>query len=98
MKQAADVLRAALTGEVIVPGDPSYDEARSVFNAMVDKRPAVIARCATTEDVVACVDVARERELEIAVRAGGHSVVGYGVCEGGLLIDLAGLKTIEVDP
>jgi FAD/FMN-containing dehydrogenase len=87
-----------LSGDLIVPGDPGYDDAREVFNAMHDKRPAAIARCARTEDVVAAVGFAREHGLVVAVRSGGHSVAGLSVCDGGLLIDLSGLKRIEVDP
>jgi FAD/FMN-containing dehydrogenase len=93
-----DALRAQFSGEVIVPGDSRYDESRAVFNAMHDKRPAVIARCASTQDVVTAVDIARENRLLIAVRSGGHSVAGLGVCDGGMLIDLGGLKEIHVDP
>jgi FAD/FMN-containing dehydrogenase len=91
-------LGETLTGDVIVPGDARYDECRSVFNAMHDKRPAVIARCASTADVVAAVGFARRQQLEVAVRSGGHSVGGLSVCEGGILIDLAGLKQIAVEP
>jgi FAD/FMN-containing dehydrogenase len=94
----ADALRAHFAGDVIVPGDSRYDESRQVFNAMHDKRPAIIARCSTTEDVVSAVNVARENGLLIAVRSGGHSVAGLSVCEGGMLIDLGGLKKIEVRP
>lgn len=91
-------LRAAFSGEVILPGDTGYEESREVFNGMVDRRPAVIAKCATTDDVVAAVGVARDHGLEMAVRCGGHSVAGFSICDGGILIDLAGLKHIEVDP
>jgi FAD/FMN-containing dehydrogenase len=92
------VLKGTLEGQVILPDDRGYDDARQVFNAMHDKRPALIARCASTADVVAAVNFARGNALEIAVRSGGHSVAGLSVCDGGILIDLAGLKKIEVDP
>lgn len=87
-----------LEGEVLRPNGAGYDEARKVFNAMIDKRPAVIARCASTEDVVAAVDFARERDLAIAVRSGGHSVAGMSICDDGMLIDLGGMKHVDVDP
>ena len=91
-------LEAGFTGELILPGDPRYDRSRSVFNAMIDRHPALIARCASSADVAAAVSFARETGLAVAVRGGGHSVVGYGVCDGGIVIDLGGLKSIEVDP
>jgi FAD/FMN-containing dehydrogenase len=90
-------LDAVFTGELIRPGDPRYETSRTVFNAMIDKHPALIARCATTVDVAAAVRFARETGLAVAVRGGGHGVVGYGVCDGGIVIDLGGLKSIEVD-
>jgi FAD/FMN-containing dehydrogenase len=93
-----DELREVLSGELILSGDPGYDEARSVFNAMIDRRPAAIARCQTTADVAIAVNFARETELDIAVRSGGHSVAGLSVCDDGVVIDLAGLKRIDVDP
>jgi FAD/FMN-containing dehydrogenase len=92
-----DVLSEQFAGELIAPGDPSYDLSRRVFNAMIDRRPALIARCATTADVAAAVRFARETGLVVGVRSGGHSVTGLGVCDGGIVIDLGGLKTIEVD-
>jgi FAD/FMN-containing dehydrogenase len=95
--EPADALRGGFSGEVLVPDQPGYDEARRVFNAMIDRRPAVIARCADTADVVAAVDVARERGLVVAVRCGGHSVAGLSTCDDGMVIDLGGLKAIEVD-
>jgi FAD/FMN-containing dehydrogenase len=91
-------LEARFTGELILPGDPRYDASRAVFNAMIDRHPALIARCATSADVAAAVRFARETGLAVAVRGGGHSVVGHGVCEGGIVIDLASLKSIKVDP
>ena len=95
---ALDDLRRRLSGRVFLPGDADYDDAREIFNVMHDKRPAVIARCACTADVVACVDVARRSGMLVAVRSGGHSVAGNSTCEGGMVVDLAGLGRVEVDP
>jgi FAD/FMN-containing dehydrogenase len=92
------VLREIFSGDLILPGDPRYDRSRSVFNAMIDRRPALIAGCTTTADVAAAVGFARESGLVVAVRGGGHSVAGLSVCEGGIVIDLAGLNGIDVDP
>jgi FAD/FMN-containing dehydrogenase len=94
---ALDTLRSVLKGEVLSPRDGGYDSARRVFNAMVDRRPALIARCAATADVVACVRFAREHELAVAVRGGGHSLAGLALCDGGLVIDLSPMKEIRVD-
>ena len=91
-------LRATLSGSVLTAGDSGYEECRKVFNAMHDKRPGVIARCASTADVVHAVNFAREHRLPVAVRCGGHSVAGFSVCDEGVLIDLAGLNRIDVDP
>ena len=97
-KTAAQDLRHELPGEVIAPNDPGYDEARRVWNAMIDKRPGVIVRPRGADDVVAAVDHARKRELPVAVRCGGHSVAGKSVCDDGLLIDLSLMKGVRVDP
>jgi FAD/FMN-containing dehydrogenase len=90
-------LRASFRGELIVPGDPAYDAARRVYNGMIDRRPALIARCADVADVIAGVNFAREKKLLLAVRGGGHNGPGLGVCDDGLVIDLSRLKGIRVD-
>jgi FAD/FMN-containing dehydrogenase len=91
-------LRERLSGQLIVADDPGYDEARKVFNGMIDRRPAAIARCASTDDVAAAVRFAADNDLPIAVRSGGHSVAGMCICDDGILVDLGGLKRIQVDP
>jgi len=87
-----------LGGALLRPGDEAYDEARTLFNSMIDKRPALIAQCAGPRDVIAALRFGREQGLEIAVRAGGHSVAGASLCDGGLVIDMRPMKDIAVDP
>lgn len=91
-------LRASLRGALICPGDADYDEARKVWNANVDKRPALIARCAGTADVISAVNFARTNDVLVSVRGGGHNIPGNCVCNGGLVIDLSRMKGIRVDP
>ena len=91
-------LRRGFQGQVLLPDQDGYDQARQVWNAMVDRRPAVIARCASPADVAAAVGFARARNLEIGVRCGGHSVLGISVPEGGLMVDLSLLRSVRVDP
>src|SRR5436190_8726115 len=92
-----DELRRALAGGVLVPADAGYDAARRCFNALVDRRPAVIARCAGAADVATAFEFARAHGLEVAVRGGGHNPAGHCVCDGGLVIDLSQMRRVEVD-
>ncbi|CAL9661807.1 Mitomycin radical oxidase [Streptomyces sp. enrichment culture] len=94
----ADGLRSSLRGEVIDRGHPGYDEARTVWNGLVDRRPALIARCTGTADVVEAVRVAREHRPVVSIRGGGHQVAGSAVCDDGLVIDLSRMKGVHVDP
>jgi FAD/FMN-containing dehydrogenase len=90
--------RTRLDGRLLLPGDTGYDEARTVWNAMVDRRPQMIFRCASTGDVVTAVRTARELDLEIGVRCGGHGALGLAVPDGGLMIDLTPMGAVRVDP
>jgi hypothetical protein len=93
-----DELRAAVDGRVIVPGEPGYDEARTLWNADVERRPSVVVLCASASDVVAALRFAQEAGLEVAVRGGGHSAYGASSCDDGLMIHLGGLNKVTVDP
>ena len=93
-----DEMRSSFTGELIGPADPGYDQSRRVHNGLIDKRPALIARCRTVPDVADAVRTGREQAAEISVRGGGHGVAGLAVTDGGLMIDLAPMKGIKVDP
>ena len=95
---AMTAFRASLRGVSLAPSEPGYDAARVVFNRMIDRRPALIARCAGAADVIASVKFAREHGLSASVRAGGHSIAGKAICDGGLMIDLSAMKGIRVDP
>lgn len=95
---ALTALREDLTGDVFAPGDPGYDDARAVFNAMIDRRPAVIAQCADESDVVRSVRFARDLDLKIAVRGGGHSVAGMATNDAGVVIDLRRMHEVTVHP
>lgn len=93
-----DELRAGARGEVLTPDDPGYDDARRIWNGMHDRHPALIVRCTGTADVVAAVNVARENELLVSVRGGGHNVAGNAVADRGMMIDLSPMRGIHVDP
>jgi hypothetical protein len=96
--EALSLLPADLRGELIVPGDPGYDEARAVYNGMIDKYPAAIARCLDAADVVTCVRFGRNHGVALAVRGGGHNAGGLGVADDALVIDLSRLRSTTVDP
>src|SRR5262249_40918757 len=91
-------LRDQFAGELIGPDDGRYTTTRPVWSGMVDRRPALIARCTGEDDVVAALRFAREADLAVAVRGGGHNVAGNAICDGGVVIDLGALKGIGVDP
>jgi FAD/FMN-containing dehydrogenase len=95
--KSLDELRHSLAGAVIDPAAPEYDTARRGFNALINRRPAVIARCKNADDVAVAFDFARSNALEVAVRGGGHNPAGHCVCEGGLVIDLSNMRAVEVD-
>src|SRR4026207_2146611 len=95
---ALEQLTTIFTGRLLQPSDAGYDESRRVHNGLIDKRPALIARCHGTADVADAVKLARSKALEIAVRGGGHNVGGRGTIDGGLMIDLSPMKGIHVDP
>lgn len=91
-------LADGFSGTLLEPGAPGYETAREVWNGMFDRRPGLIAHCATEEDIRRTVQLASSRNLQVAVKGGGHSVAGYSAVEGGLLIDLSGMRTVSVDP
>jgi FAD/FMN-containing dehydrogenase len=91
-------LRGRMTGQVVTPDDAGYDEARAIYNGMIDRRPAIIARCRSVADVQAALDAGRSAGLAIAVRGGGHNGPGFGTVEGGLVIDLSAMDAVHVDP
>jgi FAD/FMN-containing dehydrogenase len=95
---ALQALRAAVSGEVITAADPGYDASRAVWNALIDRRPAVIVGALTTSDIAAAVRFAGDHALPISVRGGGHNVAGHAVCEGGVMVNLSALRDVVVDP
>src|SRR5438046_4366757 len=97
-ENSIDNVKANLRGRLIEPGDKDYDEARKVYNGMIHKKPRLIARCADVADVIRSVNFARENDLLLAIRSGGHNAGGLGICDDGLVIDLASIKYTRVDP
>lgn len=95
--ESVQALRSALRGRLLTARDPGYDEERSIWNAMIDRRPGLIARCAGASDVVRAVNFAKERNLLVSIRGVGHNIAGNAVCDGGLMISLTGMKSVRVD-
>ncbi|SAL17102.1 FAD-binding oxidoreductase [Caballeronia humi] len=96
--EVIDTLKSKVRGAVLAPSDPGYDEARTVWNATIDKRPAVIVRCAGAADVIATVNFARDNGLVLSVRGGAHNIAGSAVCDDGVMLDLSTMKSVRVDP
>ena len=96
-RQAIDDFRDRLRGTLLLSGDPGYDDARSIWNAMIDRRPALIARCLGVADVVACVNFARNQGLALSIKGGGHNISGLAVCDDGLMIDMSLMRGVFVD-
>src|SRR5438045_8796519 len=90
-------LRPKLRGALLLPADPGYDESRSIWNAMIDRRPAAIARCLGVADVVTCVNFAREHHLPLAIKGGGHNISGLAVADGALMLDMSAMRGVWVD-
>src|SRR5215472_13915511 len=99
-KDAINKLKSKLSGNLILTGDPGYDKARRVFalNPDTDKHPAIVAQCRSEEDVLRCIDFAHRQQMEVAVRSGNHSFLGWGSCDKGIVIDLSQMKSVAVDP
>jgi len=98
LEQSINEFSTQLRGELIQPGDPTYDETRKVYNGMIDKRPALIAQCVDAADVISAVNFGRENDVTIAIRGGGHNGPGFGTVDDGLVIDLGRMRGIRVDP
>lgn len=97
-EEILSALRRKMDGALVLPGEEGYDAARTIWNAMVDRRPALVARCMGAADVIRAVKLARDAKLLLSVRSGGHNIAGNAVCDGGLLIDLSLMKSVHVDP
>ena len=91
MPTSIEQLRAQVHGQVVTPEDEGYEEARTVYNAMIDRRPRAVVRCVDTDDIVAAVNFARDNGLALAIRGGGHSVPGFGTVDDGVVADLSGI-------
>ncbi len=97
-QQIVNDFKEKLTGHLLLPGDQGYNEARKIWNGIIDRRPAFIVRCKNSDDVIYAVNLARDHNLLLSVRAGGHNIAGNAVCDGGIMIDLSLMKSVRVDP
>jgi len=97
LTRATENLKGKVKGQVVLPGDPNYEEVRKIWNAMIDRRPAVIVQCTGADDIAHAIQFARQNGLEISIRGAGHNIAGNAVCEGGMMIDLSTMKNIRVD-
>jgi FAD/FMN-containing dehydrogenase len=95
---ATDAFHAAFAGTLVFPEDPQYNEVRQIWNGMIDRRPSLIARCGSADDVVRSLDFVRQHDLPFSIRGGGHNIAGNAVCDGGLMIDLSLMKDVSIDP
>src|SRR6185436_15103258 len=97
-KKQIDDFKAQIRGGVLTPADAEYEEARSVWNAAIDRRPAMIVRCLGTPDVIAAVKFARQHRASLSIRGGGHNIAGLAVCDGGVMLDMSRARGVRVDP
>ena len=97
-QDVVSALRGKVRGTVALPGEDGYDAARTIWNGMIDRRPALVVRCLGAADVINAVNLARDEKLLVAVRGGGHNIAGNAVCDGGLLIDLSLMRSVRIDP
>src|SRR5262245_42382713 len=95
---ALAALKAQLRGPLLFAGDAGYEDSRALWNAMIDRRPAAVVRCAGVADVVSCVRFAREHGVQLSIKGGGHNVAGLAACDGGLMLDMAAMRGVWVDP
>ena len=96
-KETTETLKRKVKGQIVLPTDPNYDEVRQIWNAMIDRRPALIVRCAKASDVPHAISFARENGLEISIRGAGHNIAGNALCDNGLMIDLSTMRRVRVD-
>ncbi|MCI0453585.1 MAG: FAD-binding oxidoreductase, partial [Candidatus Dadabacteria bacterium] len=97
LNEATEELKGKVKGQLVLPGDPNYEEVRKIWNAMINRRPAVIVQCAKADDVSHAIRLARRNGLEISIRGAGHNIAGNAVCEGGMMIDFSNMKNVRVD-